>query len=63
MTRARLHFLWQDRQAAKRFRTGVSLHSHTMHSAESLDVIPRYTAGIPVLGSIIRAQERRYRHG
>jgi hypothetical protein len=27
---------------ARQFRTGVSLHSHTMHSLESLSFIPRY---------------------
>ncbi len=35
------------------FQSGVSLHSHTMFSEESLDLVPRYTAKLPCLGHII----------
>jgi len=60
MKRTRLHLLWRDAAARKRFRTGVSLHSHTLHSEESLAFVPRYTAGLPVIGCAIRHQEKRH---
>ncbi|BDC51808.1 hypothetical protein F183_A41230 [Bryobacterales bacterium F-183] len=53
-------FSWAPPAAAKSFRTGVSLHSHTNLSEESLDIIPRYTANVPYLGSEIRKLERRF---
>lgn len=42
-------------------RAAVSLHSHTMFSEESLDMVPRYTGNVPVLGRAIREQEAEYR--
>jgi len=47
-------------RAVHPFRAGVSLHSHTMFSEESLGMIPRYTARVPYLGSAIRRQEAEY---
>ncbi len=55
-----LHFFWRDRSAVARFRTGVSLHSHTLYSEESLAFIPRYTAGVPFVSAAISHQEKRY---
>ena len=60
MTTTNLHLLWRDRSPLRRFRTGVSLHSHTLHSHESMGFVPRYTAGVPLLAPAIRQQERRY---
>ena len=51
---------WRDRAVAPEFRSGVSLHSHTMYSEESLDMVPRYTAKVPYLGSAIRRQQAEY---
>ena len=45
------------------FRTGVSLHSHTMFSEESLDVVPRYTAKLPYLGNAIRRMQTEHHTG
>ena len=47
------------------YRTGVSLHSHTSHSRESLDFIPRVCAGVAPLSAALRRYEARYRrlHG
>lgn len=56
-----LHWLWRTRTALACFRTGVSLHSHTLHSEESLAFIPRYTAGVPVAGRAIWRQAERYK--
>ncbi len=57
---ANFQFLWRDRQIDKDFKAGVSLHSHTMYSEESLAMVPRYTAKVPYLGAAIRRQEREY---
>ena len=61
MKTSKLHLLWRDRSSLDRFRRGVSLHSHTLHSKESLAFVPRYTAGVPVVANAIRQQEERYR--
>jgi hypothetical protein len=53
-------FLWRDASPLKRFRAGVSLHSHTLHSRESMAFLPRYTAGAPLIAGAIRRQEERY---
>jgi hypothetical protein len=58
--RSSLQFFWQDTAVPAEFRSGVSLHSHTMYSEESLDMVPRYTAKIPYLGDAIRRQESIY---
>lgn len=60
-----LHFQWKNSSASKRFRTGVSLHSHTLHSKELLDFIPRFAAKIPALRTEVERlteQFQRY-HG
>ena len=56
----RVQFFWENRSVPSEFRTGVSLHSHTMYSEESLEIIPRYTAKIPYLGSAIRRQSEEF---
>ena len=61
MTAATFQFFWQDQVVSKTFRSGVSLHSHTMHSEESLEMVPRYTARLPYLGSAIRKQQAEYK--
>ncbi|MBV8549715.1 MAG: hypothetical protein JOY54_00320 [Acidobacteriaceae bacterium] len=53
-------FFWHEHSVSKQFRAGVSLHSHTMYSEESLDMVPRYTARVPYLGSAIRREEAKY---
>lgn len=56
---------WTAEPAHRRFRTGVSLHSHTLHSKETLDFVYRLARRAPVLAAAIRQGERRYRqiHG
>lgn len=60
-----LHLHWSDPAAARRFRTGVSLHSHTSLSRETLSFVPRHTQDVPVLSSGIRQLEAKFRrhHG
>jgi len=57
----RLQFLWQNRSIAKHFRTGVSLHSHTMYSEESLDSAAPFIASVPYLRRAIRRKEAEYK--
>jgi len=47
-----------DRSAriSEQFRTGVSLHSHTMHSREYLGRFPGYISKIPIVSSIIERE-------
>jgi hypothetical protein len=42
-------FFWRDRTVHGDFRAGVSLHSHTMYSEESLEMLPRYTGHVPIV--------------
>lgn len=58
--RSSLQFLWQDSEMPSEIRAGVSLHSHTMYSEESLGMVPRYTAKVPYLGRAIRSQQAEY---
>lgn len=58
--RTTVQFVWQEATIGRDFRAGVSLHSHTMYSKESLDMVPRYTAKVPYLGRAIREQEAEY---
>jgi hypothetical protein len=60
MRESRIGFHWQ-KNSAPAFRTGVSLHSHTLHSRESLDFIERATANTPWLSGAIRKQKAKYR--
>jgi hypothetical protein len=57
---SRVHYYWQQ-DSLPPFRTGVSLHSHTLHSRESLDFIGRATAHTPWLSGAIRKQQAKYR--
>lgn len=60
-----IHLEWEDAAAAGRFRTAVSLHSHTLHSRESLDFIYHAATRAPILAAVIRhgAAVYRKRHG
>ena len=52
--RQTLSCLWNEPDAARCFRTGVSLHSHTNHSRESLRFIPQYAQKYRLLGAALR---------
>src|SRR6185437_8873269 len=51
--------LWREPNAARGFTTAVSLHSHTAHSRESLDFIPRVMAKVPPFHAVLREIDRR----
>jgi hypothetical protein len=55
-----IQFLWRDRDIGVEFKAGVSLHSHTMYSEESLAMIPQYTAKVPYLGAAVRRHAEEY---
>ena len=50
--RTQIHRFRAGRRQFSPFRTGVSLHSHTMHSKEYLGRLPSYIAKFPVGGYI-----------
>src|ERR1700741_2088162 len=51
-----VHSFGKRTEFARRFQSGVSLHSHTMHSKEYLGRLPTYIAKLPV-GSYILEHE------
>src|SRR5262249_25677432 len=60
----KFHLEWEA-PPSRSFRTGVSLHSHTLHSRESLDFIYAAAAKAPVLKQALVRGDRRFqmRHG
>ena len=63
MQATRIHLQWSPGFSADSYKTGVSLHSHTLHSRESLDLIYRAARHSAVLQAALRHAERRYRAG
>lgn len=64
MKHTRIHLEWYG-TPARQFRTGLSLHSHTLHSKETLSFIYRLANRIAPLRKIMQHGEARYRalHG
>ena len=54
-----ISYLWREPRAAESFATGVSLHSHTSQSRETLDFIAELSTDFPLLQPIMRWCERR----
>ena len=52
--------LWKTPKAPGGYRTAISLHSHTMHSREGLDFIPRVMRKIGLVHFFFRLAERRH---
>ena len=48
-------YAWKDPRRADRFRTGISLHSHTLHSQDSLAFLARHAARLPLLAKLLPA--------
>lgn len=57
MSATTLQFFWRDRAINGKFRAGVSLHSHTMYSQETLASIPEYLKRIPFLNKAAGASD------
>ncbi len=62
MKPSNIFFEWEPDQFTHRYQTAVSLHSHTLHSKESLAFVPRIAAKLPPLRSVLHRGEERYRH-
>lgn len=64
MANATISYLWCDQRAASGFRTGVSLHSHTNQSKETLSFIAnlgnQHTMFRPLLARLERRSELKY---
>jgi len=61
MSQSSISYLWREPEAAKGFATGVSLHSHTNQSKETLDFISELSKDWSVLQPVMRWAERRCR--
>jgi hypothetical protein len=59
MTDSTISYLWRDRNAARGFRSGVSLHSHTNQSRETLDFLANFGNQFPLLRPVMVRLERR----
>ena len=59
MANSTISYLWCDQHAAQGFRTGVSLHSHTNQSKETLSFIANMGSQHPVFRPILARMERR----
>jgi len=57
----RISYLWKDQQACSEYTTGVSLHSHTNQSKETLDFLANLGAQYRLLRPILHEAERRSR--
>jgi hypothetical protein len=57
-------YLWRDQKAHQGFHTGVSLHSHTNQSRETLDFLAnlgsKYAAIRPLLARLERRAQEHY---
>src|SRR5262245_40259013 len=61
MPRLKMHFHWLDPDVSKQFRSGVSLHGHTSHSRESMNMVPEYARQSRTLSLGLRALCSRYK--
>ncbi|MGH9604699.1 MAG: PHP domain-containing protein [Terracidiphilus sp.] len=59
MTQSTISYLWRDQNASHGFRSGVSLHSHTNQSQETLDFLANFGNQYPVMRPLISRLERR----
>ncbi len=59
MAKSTISYLWRDKNAAQGFRTGVSIHSHTNQSKETLDFLANFGNQYPIMRPIISRLERR----
>jgi len=54
-----INYLWRDQKAAEGFRSGISLHSHTNQSQETLDFLANLGNQYPLIRPLIARLERR----
>ena len=65
MPTSTVSYLWRDRKAAHGFQTGVSLHSHTNQSRETLDFVAEWGLQYGAVRPLLQRLESRSRerHG
>ena len=61
MPTSTISYLWRDAKAADAYKTGVSLHSHTNQSQETLDFVADWGGQFPVIKTLLARLERRSR--
>jgi hypothetical protein len=59
MASSTISYLWRAPNAPRGFRTGVSLHSHTNQSQETLDFLANFGNQYPVMRPLLSRLERR----
>lgn len=60
MPNASVSYLWRDRKAPNGFRAGVSLHSHTNQSKETLDFLANLGNTYPLIRPLLTRLERHW---
>lgn len=59
MANSTISYLWRDKSAPQAFRSGISLHSHTNQSKETLDFLANFGNQYPVIRPFLSRMERR----
>ena len=59
MAQSTISYLWRDQNASQGYRSGVSLHSHTNQSRETLDFLANFGNQFPVMRPLMARMERR----
>src|SRR6266568_2553671 len=59
MAKSTISYLWCDQNASQGFRSGVSLHSHTNQSKETLDFLANFGQQYPIMRPVLSRLERR----
>jgi hypothetical protein len=59
MAGSTISYLWRDKKAPQGFRSGVSLHSHTNQSRETLDFLANLGNQYPLIRPLLSRLERR----
>jgi len=59
MARSSISYLWRDTKAPQGFRSGVSLHSHTNQSKETLAFLAKFGNQFPAMKRLMARLERR----
>jgi hypothetical protein len=54
-----LNYLHRCPEICRDFRSGVSLHSHTLHSREGVSLLTKAIRTVPGLGAMLRRQHRK----
>jgi hypothetical protein len=63
MANSTISYLWRDPHAPRGFRSGVSLHSHTNQSRETLDFLANVGNQYPLIRPLMSRLERRSEQG